>query len=127
MTLILEAVKNSKNNPKTFKKRTDLNIMQTETINKTKKITNLEVQFINEVTKEKLCTCMKNEKHAELKDRITRVKTAQEQKHIASLTKIPRDENDTHVPQQADNVQRTAIPNTSPVALLQANSEVQYT
>jgi len=126
MTLILEAVKNSKNNPK-IKKRTDLNIMQTETINKAEKITNLEVQFINEVTKEKLCTCMKNEKHAELKDKITRVKTAQEQKHIASMTKIPRDENDTYVPQQADNVQRTANPNTSPVALLQANSEVQYT
>jgi hypothetical protein len=126
MTLILEAVKNSKKNPK-IKKRTDLNIMQTETINKTEKIINLEVQFINEVTEEKLCTCIKYAEHAQLKNRLLRVKTAQEQKHIASLTKIPRDENDTHVPQQADNVQRTANPNTSPVALLQANSEVQYT
>ena len=109
MTLILEAVKNSKKNPKS-KKRTDLNIMKTETIDKNKKITNLEVQFINEVTEEKLCTCIRNAEHAQQTNRLLRVKTAQEQKHIASLTKIPRDENNTHVPQQADNVQRTAKP-----------------
>jgi len=78
MTLILETVKNSKKNQH-LRKRADLNIVQTETQNKTEKITNLKVQFINESTEEKLCTCMKNVKHAELNDRLLRVKNAQEQ------------------------------------------------
>ena len=126
MTLILETVKDSQKN-QYLREHADPNIVQTEIKNKTEKIINLEVQFINEITEEKLCTCMKSTKHAELKDRLLRVKTAQEQEHIASLKKIPRDENDTHVSQRADNVQRTASPDTSSVALLQANSVVHYT
>ena len=123
----MEAV-NNKNEQKSSEK-TKPTCSQTRNQNTTQiteKITPIELEFVDKITTAKLCTCMKNEKHAELKDRITRVKTAQEQKHIASLTKIPRDENDTHVPQQADNVQRTANPDTNPVALLQANSEVHY-
>jgi hypothetical protein len=127
-TLILKAVNNR--NEQKSSERTKQTCSQAKNQNITQiteKLTPIELEFVDKITKTKLCTCMKNEKHAELKDRITRVKTAQEQKHIASLTKIPKDENDTYVPQQADNVQSTANPNTSPVALLQANSEVQYT
>jgi len=122
-TLILEAVNSKKNQH--LKKRADPTIVQTkteETNLKKHKITDIELEFINEITKAKLGTCMKNEKHAELEDRIIRVKFERQREkrniYVASLQKMQRDDKIQHVPQQADKVQRTADPIMTPVAVL---------
>ena len=56
----------------------------------------------NIIDKETLGTCMKNEKHVELEDRILRVKFERQREkrniYVASLQKMQRDDKDTTCP-----------------------------
>jgi len=81
-TLILEAV-NNKNEQKSSERINPCSQTEDQNTNQEiEKITQIELEFTDETTKTKLCTCMKNEKHAELQNRMTRVKTAQELERI---------------------------------------------